>query len=204
MASYATLVALKADLGIGDDSDDSALQLALDAATRFIDQYTGRSFVAEPGATRTFIAANPDELILAPDATAITEVAVDTRGDLSYATTLVADTDYYAWPFRSVPDAGIISSLRILPTSSRGFVPGYRVRVVGDWGYTVGGEPPPSIELACLRQAARWFKRREAVFGVLQTVDLGQFTRLTREDPDVAALLAPYTVARQSPHWLVV
>jgi hypothetical protein len=202
--AYATLAALKADLGISDTNDDTALQLVLDAATRYIDLHTGRSFAAEVGAIKYFYATSPNELILSPDATSITEVKVDSNGTLTYPTTLVANTNYYTHPLQSTPDAGIISALRILPTSSTGFAPGYRVKVTGNWGYTVGGEAPANIVLACLRQAARYWKRRDSPLGVLQSVDLGQFTRLGAEDPDVIGLIQPYKAAGQAPSWLLV
>jgi hypothetical protein len=201
-ASYASLAWLKSVMQITDDSDDSPLQLALDAATSLIDQWTGRSFAGETGATKYFYATSPTILDLVPDIRTVTSVAVDTNGDLTFPTALLA-TDYLLSPLMPRPDPGIYHQLRIAPNSSRAFPQDRQVRVVGDWGYTVGGEAPAPIRQACLIQAERLFKRaREAPFGILQTTDLGQFTRISTADPDVMALIEPYQGAAQE--WIAV
>lgn len=55
-------------------------------------------------------------------------------------------------------------------------------------------EVPSGIRLACLLQAARWYKRRDAAFGVLGSPDMGnQIRLLARLDPDVAVLIGTYS-----------
>lgn len=52
---------------------------------------------------------------------------------------------------------------------------------------------PASIKLACEIQAERYFKRRDAPFGVLGSPEFGTFTRLQSVlDPDVELLLNSY------------
>lgn len=195
MSAYVDLVLLRTALGIPDDDDNALLQLAIDAASAIIDQHTGRSFADESdgttGVAKVFYPDSPSSLTLAPDIRTVRGVAVDSHGDLTFATTLTA-TDYLLMPAQPFPDAGIYQHLAIAPGSSKAFSLGAQVRVTGDWGYTVGGYAPPAVQQACLLQASRLFKRREAPFGILQTVDLGQFTRISQADPDVQALLAPY------------
>lgn len=210
MSSYADLDSLKAWMSAGDDSavtftgdDEATLQLLLDAATAFIAQYTGRSFAAEVAATKYFYPTATGYLDLTPDIRTVTSVASDTNGDLGFATTLVADTDYYLLPLNPRPDAGIYNRLQIAPTSSKAFSPSRRVRVVGDWGYVVNGAAPANIQTACVLQAARWWARKGAPLGMLQNTDLGTFARLAKGDPDVAALLDPYKAASISA-WLLV
>lgn len=210
MSSYVDTAALKAWLNAGNDSevefsaeDETILQRVLDAATAFIDQYTGRSFAAESGATKFFYATSPTDLSLTPDATAITEVKVDSNGDLTFPTTLDA-AQYITLPLQSEPDAGVYSRLRIAGNSSRGFAPGYQVKVTGDWGYTVAGAAPHAIQQACLIQAARLWNRRGTPFGILQSTDLGTYARLSAADPDVIALLGPYKATTKSPSWILV
>ncbi len=101
MSSYADLPALQSWMSAGDDSavtftgdDEATLQSLLNAATAFIDRYTGRSFVAEEEATKYFLPDATGHLDLSPDIRAVTSIALDTRGDGTYATTL-AVTDYY-------------------------------------------------------------------------------------------------------------
>ena len=202
MSSYIDILLLKADIGIGDTADDALLQLAIDAASAFIDQYTGRSFTAEVGATKYFLPTSASLLLLSPDIRTITSVATDSRGDGTYATTLTSGTHFLPLPFQSLPDAGMYSSLSIMGNSSLSFGTGQRVKVVGDWGYTVGGVAPAAIQKACLIQAGRLFQRKNAPFGILQTVDLGQFTRISKLDPDVEMILRPYKAASRS--WVMV
>jgi len=52
---------------------------------------------------------------------------------------------------------------------------------------------PASIKLACKLQATRWFKRKDAAFGVLGSPEFGTFSRLQAKlDPDVELLLDGY------------
>jgi len=200
--SYADLALLQAHLSASSDGaasftddDETLLQLCLDAATGLIERHTGRTFAAETGATKYFTATCATLLDLTPDIRTVTSVKVDELGDLSYSRTL-ATTDYWLMPAQSHPDSGIYNQLQIAPRSSQAFTPGYRVEVTGNWGYVVDGEAPSAVIEACLLQAARLYNRRGAPFGILQTVDLGQFTRISKADPDVLALLAPYRAAR--------
>lgn len=200
--SYASLALLKFHLSASSEGtanftaeDDVLLQLALDAATALIDQTTGRTFAAETGAAKLFTATDPGILTVQPDLRSVDSVEIDDDGDLSYATTLAA-SDYWLLPLQSYPDSGIYSQIRIAPNSSEAFAVGYHVRVTGDWGYVVNGEAPAPVREACALQAARLYTRRGAPFGILQTTDLGQFTRISKVDPDVQALLAPYRAAR--------
>ena len=61
-------------------------------------------------------------------------------------------------------------------------------------GNTVALSPvPASIKMACELQAARWFKRQDAPFGVLGSPEFGNYARLLdRLDPDVTQLLNGY------------
>lgn len=49
---------------------------------------------------------------------------------------------------------------------------------------------PGPVELACLIQASRWFKRKDAPFGIAGSPELGSELRLlSKLDPDVEVLL---------------
>jgi len=197
--SYADLTLLKFHLSSSADGvanftaeDTVLLQRCLDAATLQIEQYTGRTFRAETAATKYFVASCYDSLNLQPDIRTVTSVTVDDDGDLTYGTTLTANTDYWLMPVQSWPDSGIYSQITIAPRSSKAFSPGYRVRVIGDWGYVVNGEAPSPVIEACLLQAARLWSRRGAPLGIVGGIDLTTFTRITKADSDVELLLKPY------------
>lgn len=192
MTSYAHLTTLKHALSIGDDNDDPTLQRSLDAATGWIDQHTGRTFGDAVTATKLFYPSDDGRLDVV-DLLTVTTLKVDSRGDRSYATTLAA-TDYELLPPNETPK----QQVRLWPTSSKSFGPGRLVQIAGTWGY---GSVPAQVEQACLILATRYYKRHEAPFGILGQADLGQFERISKEDPDVISLLAPYTRTRA---WVLV
>lgn len=206
--SYANLNDLKAAMqqggfDVADTADDALLQDALDAATDWIDARTGRVFGSTETEARYFLADAPDRLEVV-DASAITEVAADVDGDLTYSRVLDPD-DYEVLPL-DVGQPGVrgqISSIHVLATSPRQFFPGRRVRVTATWGF---GSVPAAIRLATVRLAQRWFKLfRDAPLGVLQgPPDLGTFQTVGREDPLVAQLLEAYVAApASSASWVV-
>jgi hypothetical protein len=72
------------------------------------------------------------------------------------------------------------------------------VQVVGKFGYVENGHPPTAVTLACMILANRYRGRKDAPFGILGATDLGQFERISKEDPDVISLLQPYIAATGS------
>lgn len=210
MTSYADVDALKNWLSAGDDSavifsgaDEATLQQLLDAATGFIERYTGRLFRAETGVSKDFWATSPYALAL-PDIRTVTAVTYDSTGQGTFNTTLTEGTDFYKTPLNPFPDAGIYTGLAVFPYSPRGFWGQYRVRVQGDWGYVVNGAAPPGIQRACILVATRWWARKGAPLGIVQNTDLGTFRSLQKEDPDAATVLTQYKAATVNPMWAVV
>jgi hypothetical protein len=194
---YASLQELKQALQIGDAASDVDLERALEASARWIDAYCGREFSLQEAQTKEYYPDGTERLEVV-DLVSVDSITIDTVGDRSYATTLLT-TDYELWPLDGPP----YQEVRIWPLSrTRSFSPGRRVRVVGDFGCTVDGQAPVEVRQANLLQAARYYKRvTEAPFGVLQSSDLGEFTRLSSNDPDVVALLGKWQLTR---NWVVV
>lgn len=192
---YASLLELKQSLQINDEDNDVDLERALDAACRKIDGECGRTFSLATAATKLYY---PDSVWQLPvlDLVSITTMKKDTYGDRTYATTF-ASTDYELWPLTGPP----YQEVRAWPRGSTLFSPGLYVQIVGSFGCVVDGLPPVEVRQAALILASRYYKRGEAPFGVLQSTDLGQYTRLSASDPDVASLLAPW---RFSSQWVCV
>ena len=182
---YTTLSDLKTYLGISGSTDDARLELAIEAASRAIDMECSRRFftVSE---TRYFQATSPLRVDLDDDLLTVTEIATDTTGMRDYSAFTVNDYELepVTAPFRQV---------YISPKSARAFPINERrgVRINAAWGYCATGSQPQAITRACLILATRYFKRKDAAFGVLGTPELG-FVRVTSKDPEVRALLQPY------------
>lgn len=180
---YATLAELKARLGITDTPDDAVLEAVIEAASRAIDGETGRVFYAAT-ATRYFTAED-SELLFVDDLLSVTTLKTDLDGDRTYETTWAA-TDYDLEPYNSTP----YTRIQIAPRGTRTFPTGRRgVEIAGSWGYAATA--PDAINEACLLMAARLFKRKDAVFGVLMNPEFGT-ARLPQVDQDVKLLIRPF------------
>lgn len=184
---------LKASLGISDTNDDALLEYAATAAEAWVQGYTGRAFSIDAAdVDRIYDPVRPNVLDVV-DLQTVTTIKIDDDNDRTYGRTLAA-SDYDLRPLTGPP----YSEVRIWPTSSYAFVPGQLVKITGKFGY---GSVPADVKQALLLVAGRWFKRREAPFGVLSATDLGVYQRLSEMDPDVKTLLAPY---RAGTSWIVV
>lgn len=198
--SYATAVQFKAAITIEDTVEDTEIQRALDAATEWIDNFTGRVFGAVTASqSRTFEPTQPWRLDV-PDLATVSAIAVDTRGDLSFTTSLSAG-QYELRPL-NVGQPGVrgnYTEIRIRPNSSQGFGYGNQVRVTGTWGY---GSTPASVEEACILLANRYFRRPSAPFGVQEAPQSGTLATLPENDPDVVALLEDFAGSTRT--WVAV
>lgn len=188
-ADYATLSDLKLATGeIVESTRDGLLLAALTAASRNIDAYCGRRFYADKTAsarqfrTEGALATAADGQALAIDDLAAAPTTVET-GD---GVTWTAVTDYLTEPTNATVRGWPITALRRL----RGYWPVDRVRVTGCWGWPT---VPAEVSQATLLLASRLFNRRNSPEGVTGNADWG-VVRVTRVDPDVATLLAPYVV----------
>lgn len=199
--SYASLAEFKQFLGGNlDATKDVDRQRALDSATAAIDDYCGRTFGVDAADVTQLYYPNRDGLLDVVDLVSITTLKVDSHGDRTYATTL-APTDYELLPY----NAPRYDQIRIWPTSSKTMGPGRLVQIVGKFGYTENGAVPAPVVQACLILANRFASRAQNPFGILQTPDIGQYTRISKEDPDMANLLKPYSRGSQGTDpWVVV
>jgi hypothetical protein len=194
---YVSLIELKQVLAVEDAASDVDLERALEAASRYVESYCGRTFALATAQTKDYY---PDsaERVQVVDLVSVTSIAVDTSGTRTYSTVLSA-SDYELWPLDGPP----YQEVRMWPlATTHSFSPGRRVRIVGTFGAAVDGGAPVEVRQAVLLLASRYFKRaREAPFGILQSTDLGQFTRLSGNDPDVVALLNPWRLVG---NWVAV
>lgn len=186
--SYATLPQFKAFLRIAEEDtvDDAEMQRALDTATSEINHMCSRTFeVADGLTTRYFLPwwdrRNGAWVLPIDDVQDPTDLAVNawTEDDTAWTTPVTG------WQLRplNVTQTRPYSSL-LLPSGSdyspgSGWAAGENsafLAVTARWGW--GAIPAPIVE-ACLIQADRVFKRRDAVFGVTSSPDGSENTRLT-------------------------
>ena len=188
---YCTLAELKASLNITDSIDDTALESAITAASRMIDDYTERFFyvngsVGSP-VTRYYTPVDPYTINI-DDITTVSEIASDDNFDRTFGT-VWSTTDYMvepinnpvkSWPYNRVLAIGAYIFPYQLPQS---------VRVKGVWGWSA---VPAEVNMAALIQSSRLFGRRQSPFGIAGSPEMGTVRLFSRLDADVEVLLRPF------------
>lgn len=193
---YATLAQLRARLGFAtaDTADDTILEAIVAAVSRWIDLHCGRRFWVNSVAEARYYTATDSDLLLCPDdVVTVTALACDEDGDRVYERTWAA-TDYDLEPYNATLDGQPYTRIAVTPNGQYAFpTMAKAVKVTGTFGWSA---VPDAIREACLLQAERIYKRKDAPFGVLGSAEMGQTLVIPKLDPDVALLLWPYT--RQS------
>jgi hypothetical protein len=177
---------------------DDDIELAVSAASRAIDEQCGRRFYPDDDAdqVRKFLPQNPGYCII-DDLAEFTAL-------VSQESTWELDHDFYLEPTNAAADGRPFTAIRTiarpfiftLAEISQGWA-GFdgRIAVTGMWGWAA---TPPEITQAAKLLAIRLMRRsREAPFGVLSygSEMAAGAVRLARMDPDVAALIEPYTLS---------
>lgn len=190
---YCTLSEVKASLRITDSVDDALLELAVESASREIDQATERTFYNMGTATRVFVARDPyfteiDDLI------SIDRLRTDPEGDNTFSVTWTS-TDYQLEPLNGF-SGGIPSPYTSIRARDTYLFPQEEeealVEVRGVWGWS---SVPTAIKQATVILASRIFKRNDSPLGVAGFGDLGVI-RVGKLDPDVEALIHSFRKPR--------
>lgn len=190
---YASVPELKARLGISttDTDDDEKLSGVLKGISRVIDWDCNRRFyTTTDDETRHFTAEFSDWLDPG-DLLSVTTLQTDDDVDGTFETSWTEDTDFYLLPLNAALDEQPYTKIIVAPlaTASYSFpvkvVKG--VQIVGKWGYWTS--VPHNIREATLLSAERLFRRKDAIFGITGSPDVGMLRQIVRMDPDVQLLL---------------
>jgi hypothetical protein len=200
---YTTLQAVLDEMGIINPGSDERINAAINAASRQIDDYTGRRFWQDATVVdREFYADDGAELVSAAGAvmdisTATGLVVKIDDGDTgTFATTLTIGTHFILTPTNAgdegQPFTGIrlVDSLYRFPRSSSGR-PG--VRVTAKFGFP---SVPDPVAQACLVQAVLLYKATDAAMGGLSFGD-GTILRVRAGlNPIAQSLVERYAMPR--------
>lgn len=170
------------------------VEWAVEVASEAIRQFCGRWFLTETAGARYYDSDTRTSLtkwLNIDDATAITEVAVDTTDTGVYA--ILAATDY-----QLLPVGGRSTSLGSVPYNAIQRLGSYwptingnrrgRVKVTGTWGWAAVPEP---IKRACAIFTQDLLRDKEAVFGGIMSTAEG-ITIMSRMPRRVSDLCTPY------------
>lgn len=201
MTDYATLAELKAQLGITDTVDDTALSRVLTATSRAVDEHCGREFSQDAAAVaRVYRAVCSDQLSVDDISTATgLLVATDENDDGTYETSWTISTDFLLEPSNALADGR--PAVRLVAVGAKTF-PTYGLRpavqVTARYGWAA---VPVQVTEATIIKAARLFRRKDTPEGVAGGGEFGVVRISNREDPDVAALLAPFVRGDRATGW---
>jgi len=188
---YCTLAQVKARASIpsATTTHDTVISAAITAASRVIDEDTGRIFYSV-SATKYYTPDNALTLFVPDDVLSVTTiqtVSSSGSGTRVYGFTWSA-TDYDLEPADGPPYTRIVvndTGQYQFPTRRRGAL------VTGSFGHNSTGSYPDAINEACIRMAARLFERNKAPLGVVAT-DMLTSTRIASADSEYLALIRPY------------
>ena len=193
---YTTLAVLKSAMRIpsADTVDDAMLETAIEAASRQIDGYCERVFYSTAGATRVYkptdsFVTEIDDLV---SLTTLKTSSVGTGFDITWAS-----TDYQLEPLNGV-SGGLVTPATQIRAIGNYLYPLFNtnsvnageatVQVTGTFGWSA---VPTAIKQATILLAQRQFKRYDSPLGVAGFGEIG-VVRVSRIDPDVAAIIAPF------------
>jgi hypothetical protein len=193
---YCTVDQVRAELSDdGGQLPDALLEKAVNAASRAIDQWTGRRFWqdAEPVARRY----RPTSRYVAEvdDISTTTGLVVETDSalDASWSTAWTVEDDFELGPANADAGGGAYAWWELAAVGSNRFLVSsvsarHTLRVTARWGWS---EVPVQVTEATILRAIALFKRKETPFGV---ADFGEFgpVRIGRQDADVIDLLRPF------------
>jgi len=192
---YCSLAQVKASARITDNVDDDLLELAVEAASREIDQACERNFYNAGTATRIF-AARDSFVCEIDDLVSLTSLKTDPEGDGNYTVTWTA-TDYNLEPLNGI-SGGIPQPFNQIRARDTYLFPLENgeplVQVTGTWGWS---SVPKAIEQATVILASRIYKRNDSPLGVAGFGDIGVI-RVGKLDPDVEALIHPFRKVRMA------
>lgn len=180
----------------GTSFADQDIRLAIAAASRGVDGTTGRRFWLDTG-TSNVRYYTPEQATVLPidDIVVVTSVKIDRTSDGVFEETWTAGTDFVLEPLNAAAEipARPFETIRVRRSSGRYFPACYEksVEVTGQFGWL---SVPPEIQTASTLVASRLLKvMREAPLGVVALGLDGAAVQITRSNPDVAALLAPFS-----------
>lgn len=192
---YSTLAQVKAALRITDSVDDLLLEMAVESASRAIDQYTNRIFYNAGTAVRYY--APSDSLnVEIDDLISLTSLETMDDDEQVYDQTW-AEGDYQLEPLNGYADGLSLPYNHIRAIGDFTFLTlggEATVKVTGTWGFA---STPIQVTQATVIQASRIYKRLDSPLGIISG-ELGSMRVGSRLDPDVAQLVDSLRVIRMA------
>lgn len=190
---YCTAEQVRAELGdTGDALDATLLGKAVTAASRAVEDWTGRTagFALDADASARVYRPEGCEVAVIDDIGSSDGVVVETWDGSAW--NAVDAGDYQLEPLNA-DAATAFAWNQVVALTTPWPLDGRRatLRVTARWGWS---QVPEQVEEATILRAVALFKRKDAAYGV---ADFGEFgpVRISRQDSDVVALLTRFRIA---------
>ena len=183
--AYLEVEELKSTLELDNGNANLDLDAAILAASRAVDDITQTRFFTTASDEVRYYTPDAAHVLFTDEINTLTELAT---GNGTTFAAWTANTDFVLEPLNATLDTRPWHTVRTL--NSRSFTGRPRsVRVTGKFGWTA---PPEAVRVATGIIATKIVKRaKDAPMGVLTFFD-GTAMRISRFDPQVEELLAPY------------
>jgi hypothetical protein len=197
---YTTLQEIKDILRITDNVEDTLIERCVESASRHIERYCERTFTS--GSATRIYTPNDSYICEIDDLITLTSIKTSTDADGSFDTTWTA-TDYQLEPLNGIA-GGVYSPYTRIRAVGNYLFPTVNfpdsqgeatVEVSGVFGW--GTAIPTDVRQACNLLSIREFKRYDSPLGVAGFGEIG-VVRVSRTDPDIEALLAPFRKMRMA------
>lgn len=196
--AYCTVDDLREQLGDLERNNLSHRQIVrnINAASRAIDEHTGRRFWADAAPVTKVFDVPPGtdyELWLPEDISTSTGLVVTPYDGTAYTTAWAASA-YRLWPYGANSSGSPYGGWWKLESTGatrfdvRGMRGNYPLQVTARFGWSFC---PPQVEEACILLATALFKRKDAPYGVAQFGDIAA-VQVVRTDKHVQELLWPF------------
>jgi hypothetical protein len=176
---YTTIAALRKFGTLGSSKDDTLLVSLISSASRAIENYCGRRFAASAEVIHVFKVRYTSSDVITPFDGSILYL----DDDLALAASAITGSPTVSYlPANTPPYYAILNEdgAWVSPIS-----------VTGYWAYSVN--PPPDVEMACLRIARWMYDMRETTRGDgVVVTDQGAVLMPAGLPADVMTLLTPY------------
>jgi hypothetical protein len=178
---------------VTDVADDTVLESVVTGISRAIEEETHRRFYTTASDEVRYYSPD-DSYTLMPDEDIISvaKIEIDQDGDRTYETELAA-TDWELWPYNAALNGKPYLEIRIATPNAAYVWPilPRSVKVTGKFGYSAS--TPAAIREACLLSAQKLFRRKDAIFGVVGSPEMGVLKQMMRDDPELQLLMGGFT-----------
>lgn len=162
-----------------DSSFDDTISFWIETIEGFIDNETGRNFIADNVASKRYFDGNGEHNLFIDECVEISGLKIyNSLGDVVHE--LTKDTHYLEHPYNELPIRKVLSKLSNPIGFSRFYQGQKNIEVNAKWGYSV--EVPAQIKFACMVLVAGIVNYSNNTEGEIKSEKIGDAYSVTYKD----------------------